>query len=159
MVVKLRGGKLAREQATAIRNLVASSVDQLPAERVSIVTADGSNPLASSAAKEDGGGRGLAGELENKLLATLTPIAGEGRLRVSVFVESSTATSEKTQESYDPNTAVVLASQESEEQRGRNLTSAVPGVASNVPAARPAETMVAASVRTPESQTARNASR
>lgn len=158
VVVKMRSGKLEAEQATAIRNLVASAVDQLPVERVSIITADGNNPLAQPA-KNAGKSHGLAGELETKLMATLTPIAGEGRIRASVFVENSTATSEKTQETYDPNTAVVLSSQESEEQRGRAVMTAVPGAASNVPAARPAESTTAAAGRIPESQSSRNATK
>lgn len=160
VVVKLRNGKLAPAEAQAITNLVASAVDQLPPDRVTIVSADGRTQLTpAGSANSAAGNSDLSRRLEEKLLATLTPVAGEGRIRATVFVEFSLASSERTQELYDPATSVVLASQEAEEQRGRSAAAGIPGAASNVPSARPPETLVPAVSRTPEAESSRNATK
>jgi hypothetical protein len=158
VVVKLRGGKLTAAQAAGIRNLVASAVDQLPPERVSVMTASGIDPLSIlSDGRTDYQDRGLAGELENKLLATLSPVAGQDRLRVSVLVENSTASSERTQESYDPARAVLLTSQESMEQRRPALPSAARAEHANTSEANASEFIDSQTARAPD--VARNATR
>jgi flagellar M-ring protein FliF len=161
VVVKLRSGRLASNAVIAITHLVASAVDLLPPENVTIVNADGNTPL-SQAPRSEGAASGsgdMAKSLENKLIATLSPVIGTQGVRATVMVEYNLSSSEKTQELYDPATATVLSSQESEQQQGSSLTAGIPGAASNVPAARPPESPAPAVSRGGDSQVSRNASK
>jgi flagellar M-ring protein FliF len=62
-------------------------------------------------------------------------VVGAQRVRASVNVEYDPSSSEESQETYDPKSAVVVASQMSQEQVGGGVTSGgIPGTSSNVPA-------------------------
>ena len=56
--------------------------------------------------------------LSEKLVSTLTPIVGPEGLRANVTIEYDLASSDSTQETYDPNGSVVLTSQISEDHCG-----------------------------------------
>ena len=62
---------------------------------------------------------------------------GPGKARANVTVEYDLATSDSTQETYDPNGAVVLTSQISEERVGETGAEGTPGTTSNVPGKQP----------------------
>src|SRR6201997_5659753 len=85
VVLKLKHRSLSDEQADAIRNLVASAVDDLHPDDVVLVDAGGRlqpgkhNASADAAAHEQ--------ELASKLIETLEPVAGAGNVRASVNVE------------------------------------------------------------------------
>lgn len=135
VVVKLRGGRLAGESVYAIRNLVAGAVEQMKPENVTVVNADGHTPLAAGAGPgaRSQNGDALEKALEQKVRATLAPVLGEEKLRATVTIEYESASSESTQESYDPNSSVVLTSQQAEEQIGAPAIGGIPGTPSNVP--------------------------
>lgn len=137
VVLKLRMGRISDEKIDAITNLVSSAVDNLQPQDVTIVDADGQVPLLS------GGNRrgapkdpsGLEGSLNNKLIATLTPVVGTGKVKAAVSVDYETGSSDTTQETYDPNAVAVVNSQISVERQGGDdqQDQGVPGSASNVP--------------------------
>jgi flagellar M-ring protein FliF len=136
VVVKLRGGRLGDEAQEAITHLVASAVDNLKPENVTLVNADGGVPILARGGGSTSRSRYWAEferALAQKVVATLEPVVGPGKARANVTVEYDLATSDSTQETYDPNATVVLTSQISEERVGETDAEGVPGTPSNVP--------------------------
>lgn len=136
VVLKLRRRSLGEEQAEAIRNLVASAVDGLQPENVTLLDADGRVQLG----RRSGNGETEAHEQElaDKLVATLEPVAGAGNVRASVNVEYDTSSADEVDETYDPNNVVTLSMQRSEQNTGtQSGPSGVPGTASNAPNTKP----------------------
>jgi flagellar M-ring protein FliF len=132
VVLKLRRGSLADGEADAIRNLVASAVDGLAADRVVLVDAAGHLPLGPKTAAA----MQLSEEqaLEEKLISTLEPVTGPGNVRASVTLDYDSASAEETRESYDPTQSVTLSMQRTEQSTGPEPVAAgVPGTASNAP--------------------------
>ena len=140
VVIKLRGGRLGDEAQEAITHLVASAVDNLKPENVTLINADGGTPILAR-----GGGSGsrprywadFETALAQKAVATLEPIVGPGKARANVTVAYDLAASDSTQETYDPNGSVVLTSQISEERDGESNAEGPPGTTSNVPGKQP----------------------
>jgi flagellar M-ring protein FliF len=135
VVLKLRRRTLSDEQADAVRNLVASAVDDLHPENVVLVDSAGQQLGRKS------GGAAIAAyeqQLADKLVATLEPVAGAGNVHASVNVDYDTATADEVDETYDPNSVITLSMQRSEETAGGPpAASGVPGTASNAPNVQP----------------------
>ena len=132
VVLKLRHRSLADGEPEAIRNLVASAVDGLTADRVVLVDAAGRVPLGPKTA--DALRLSAEQALEEKLISTLEPVTGVGNVRASVSLDYQPAATEETQESYDPDQTVTLTMQRSEQTTGvRPVPAGVPGTASNAP--------------------------
>jgi flagellar M-ring protein FliF len=137
VVLKLRRGTLSKDAALAISRLVAGAVDELKPEDVSIVDADSERSLGI-AQDDAGGGQGGDGDLSSRLISTLEPIVGSGKIRASVNVNYDRGTTDESQEKYDPTVSAVLSSQKSSDQSGGSaVPSGVPGTASNVPPSTP----------------------
>ena len=136
VVIKLRGGRLGDEAQEAITHLVASAVENLKPENVTLINADGGMPILAhsggSASRPRSWGE-FETALAQKIVTTLEPVVGEGKARANVTVEYDLATSDSTQETYDPNGAVVLTSQISQESAGETDAGGPPGTPSNVP--------------------------
>jgi flagellar M-ring protein FliF len=134
VILKTRSGRLSAQAQQAIPQLVASAVDRLRPENVTVVDADSNIPLVHG---RDGGGRAFAAddELAKTLVHTLEPVVGVDHVRASVHVEYDIGTSEDTQEVYDPKTPTALTQEHSEESSTGEAPAGVPGTASNVPAA------------------------
>lgn len=131
VVLTLRNHALTDEEATAIRNLVAASVDDLKPQNVTLVDAAGEQLGRHSAGQQ---ADTHEQELASKLIETLTPVAGQGNVRASVNVEYDTATSDEVDETYDPNDVVTLSMQRSQETANAPpKVAGVPGTASNAP--------------------------
>lgn len=155
VILKTRSGRLSEQAQQAIPQLVASAVDRLRPENVTLVDADSNTPLLHN---HDGfTGRsayGLDEELAKTLVATLEPVVGPEHVRASVHVEYDLGTSEDSQETYDPKTTATLTEQHAEESSSGGAPAGIPGTASNVPAstaapAAPATAAVAAPGTTP----------
>ncbi len=132
VVLKLKHRSLADGEPEAIRNLVASAVDGLTADRVVLVDAAGHLPLGPKTAD----GLRLTAEqaLEEKLISTLEPVTGVGNVRASVTLDYDPRASEETQETYDPDQTVTLSMQRTEQVSGpQPIAAGVPGTASNAP--------------------------
>jgi flagellar M-ring protein FliF len=136
VVVKLREGKLADSAIRSITYLVASAVDDLRPENVTVIDADGNVPMLTGR-RQEGVNRDEIAEMEHslseKLVSTLTPVVGSEGLRANVTIEYDLASSDSTQETYDPNGSVVLTSQISEDRSTDTDTEGIPGTPSNVP--------------------------
>ena len=133
VVLKLRSGRLSEETQLGIARLVSGAVDKLNPENVTVIDADTNRPLGTprhGAFSADGS---LEQEYSARLLQTLEPVVGPQHVRASVNVEYDPSSTEESQETYDPKSAVSVASQKSEEQVGGGLQGGVPGTSSNVP--------------------------
>src|SRR5271169_6403640 len=137
VILKTRSGRLSEQAQQAIPQLVASAVDRLRPENVTVVDADSNTPLLHN--REGAGGRayGLDEELAKTLVHTLEPVVGPDHVRASVHVEYELGSSEDTQETYDPKTTATLTQEHSEESSTGGAPAGVPGTASNVPSGTP----------------------
>jgi flagellar M-ring protein FliF len=155
VLVKLRGPRLSEESISSITYLVASSVDNLKPENVTVVDADGRAPISNHGSDRRMGSRGDADfetALTQKLTATLAPVLGVDHVRSSVSVDFETASNDTTQETYDPNGTVVLTSQTSSDQLRDGASEGIPGTPSNVPQAKAADASKPAAGATPNSK-------
>ncbi|HEX4286626.1 MAG TPA: flagellar basal-body MS-ring/collar protein FliF [Terracidiphilus sp.] len=135
VVLKLRHASLAEGEADAIRNLVASAVDGLVADRVVLVDASGRTSLGPKTAEA----LHLSAEqaLEEKLISTLEPVTGIGNVRASVTLEYEDTSRDQTDETYDPERTATLSMQRTEETTGgQPVAAGVAGAASNAPNAQ-----------------------
>jgi flagellar M-ring protein FliF len=136
VVVKLRGGRLADSAIRSITYLVASAVDNLRPENVTVIDADGNIPMLSKSHQqgvEPDEIEVMEHNLAEKLVSTLAPVVGPEGLRANVTIEYDLASSDSTQETYDPNGSVVLTSQTSEDHSTDTDSEGIPGTPSNVP--------------------------
>jgi flagellar M-ring protein FliF len=136
VVIKLRAGHLGDEAQEAITHLVASAVDNLKPENVTLINADGGMPILArggGAASRPRSWAEFETALAHKVVATLEPVVGEGKAHANVTVEYDLATTDSTEETYDPDGAVVLTSQISHETMGEVDAEGPPGTTSNVP--------------------------
>ena len=135
-------GQLSASEIRAVQHLVASAIEGLTPNRVSIVDDQG-NLLASGTENEQGALAGAADErtlgYENRLRTRvedmLANIVGAGRVRVEVAAEIDYNRSTTTQETFDPEGQVVRSTQTRESQ---NLTNGADGqvtVANELPGA------------------------
>lgn len=138
VVMKLRAGGLTDDQVNAVTHLVGSAVDNLSPENVTLIGADGRTPLV---AKGHDGLRGsfasveLEAAMAEKLVATLAPVVGPDHVKASVTVAYDQTSGDTTEETYDPDTPVLVSSQVQEERFNGTPPAGIPGTPSNVPAA------------------------
>src|SRR5579872_2599388 len=135
VVLKLRHSSLADGEADAVKNLVASAVDGLTADRVVLVDASGHALLGPKTAEA----MRLSAEqdLAEKLLSTLEPVTGQGNVRASVTLDYDQSAIEQTDENYDPEKTATLSMQRTEQTTGGEPVAAgVAGAASNAPNAQ-----------------------
>lgn len=143
VLVKLRGGHLSERSLKAITYLVSSAVDTLRPENVTVVDADGGVPIVLRGGVKPGSMEGAVEyeqALDQKLTATLTPILGADHFVARATVEYDPASSENTQEIYDPKDSVVLTSQVTSDNSDESSDTGVPGAASNVPQSQASST-------------------
>lgn len=133
VILKLRGKGLPKSAVIAISRLVSGAVNELKPEDVSIIDADSARSLGLHQDGQDDG-EGLDNSLMQRLIATLEPVVGAGKIRASVNVDHSRQSSEERSEKYDPTVSALLSDQKSEDAAGGGAASiGVPGTASNVP--------------------------
>ncbi len=133
VIVKTRNGALSREAQQAIPQLVASAVDGLRPENVTVVDAE---TAQSFLARKGPSGRASFDsdeELAAAAVHAIEPVVGAEHVRASVHVDYDLSSSEESSEIYDPKAAATLAQQHSEELAGGGNPAGVPGVTSNVP--------------------------
>jgi flagellar M-ring protein FliF len=146
VIVKTRNGTLSREAQQAIPQLVASAVDGLRPENVTVVDAE---TATSFLARRGPSGRASFDsdeELAAAAVHAIEPVVGAEHVRASVHVDYDLSSSEDTSETYDPKASATLAQQHSEELAGGANPAGVPGVTSNVPASTAAAPAAVAGV-------------
>jgi flagellar M-ring protein FliF len=140
IVLKVRG-QLEPSQVRAIRHLVATAVNGLKPERVSVIDetgrllADGAAPDDAMSATDD---RKVAYEnrLRNEVENIVSSVVGPGRSRVQLTADFDMNRITETSDKFDPDGRVVRSSQTREEQSasGDNKGGAV-SVANDLPGA------------------------
>ncbi len=125
IALKVRGS-LDAQQVRAIRHLVASAVNGLKPERVSIVDEAG-RLLADGAGASDNAFAGLSGQADERKLAferrlreqveaIVTSVVGPGRARVQLTADFDFNRITQTTDKFDPEGRVLRSSQTREEQ-------------------------------------------
>jgi flagellar M-ring protein FliF len=147
VMVRLRAGaRLAPQNVLAINHLVASAVEGLAPDAVSVLDMNGNllgrpraeggldGPEASEASLEYR--HKVEADLATKINATLEPLLGAEKFRTGVSVECDFSAGEQSEEVFDPARSVMTSSQRTEEGSGATLEGGMPGTASSLP--RPA---------------------
>jgi flagellar M-ring protein FliF len=131
VILKLRHGTLSKESALAISRLVSGAVDELRPEDVSMIDADSSRSMGIGSNDGDGGG---TSELGSRLVSTLEPVVGAGKIRASVNIDYDSGSTDESREQYDPSVSATLSMQRTQDQAGGvPVPAGVPGTSSNVP--------------------------
>ena len=146
VIVKTKGGSLSREAQQAIPQLVASAVDGLQPENVTVVDAETATPFLVRRGPSGRASFDSDEELAAAAVHAIEPVVGAEHVRASVHVDYDLSSSEDTSEIYDPKSAATIAQQHSEELAGGANPAGVPGVASNVPGATAASPSIASTL-------------
>ena len=146
VVLKLRPGRpFGKGEVAGVVHLVASAVPGLSADRVSIVSADGTmlhrprEGAAGSASLARGDGedreREVASSLEEQARALLERVVGPGHADVRIGLSLDGASHERTEEHYEPAKTALRSEQKTEERSTpqTETVAGVPGAASNLP--------------------------
>ena len=123
IVLKVRG-TLEQQQVRAIRHLVATAVNGLKPERVSVIDETG-KLLADGAEQDDPGGAGaddrktaFERRMRSQVEAIVSSIVGPGHARVEISADFDMNRVTQTSDKFDPEGRVVRSSQTREEQSG-----------------------------------------
>jgi flagellar M-ring protein FliF len=142
IVLKVRG-TLEPQQVRAIRHLVASAVNGLKPQRVSVVDETG-QLLADGSSGDDAGGasadeRKVAFErrLRQQVESIITSVVGPGRARVQLAADFDFNRITQTSDRFDPQGRVVRSSQTREETsaNANNATTGAVSVGNELPGA------------------------
>ena len=123
IVLKVRGA-LEMQQVRAIRHMVASAVNGLKPQRISIVDetgrllADGTADDAGSAAGSDERQLSFERRLREQIESIVNSVVGSGRARVNVSTAFDFNRVTQTSDRYDPEGRVLRSSQTREESAG-----------------------------------------
>ncbi|MBZ5583366.1 MAG: flagellar M-ring protein FliF [Acidobacteriia bacterium] len=144
VLLRLRpGAGLTPRNVLAIDHLVASAVEGLAPDAVSVVDMNGNllgrpkapstldGPEASEAGLDYR--RKLEADLVAKIGSTLEPLLGAERFRVGASVECDFTGGEQSEEIFDPARSVMVNSQRTEDSSDAAASSGVPGTASSLP--------------------------
>lgn len=134
------GRMLARKQAVAIRNLVASAVSELELGRVTVLSASGEVILAemndsNGQATMQSNKSAIEERLSQEVSNILTARVGAGNARVRVNVDLNTAREVVVQQSFDPDQQVVRSTENRNEEKADSRSGGNVGVENNIPAA------------------------
>jgi len=151
VLVKIRRGATLPDSAIpAITHLVASAVEGLAPESVSVLDMRGNllnRPKRAGSAADDSSEGALEyrqkveQDLTAKLDSTLEPLVGAGRYRANVAADCDLTSGEQSEESFDPNRSVMVSSQKTEDiSTQAHVAAGFPGTASNVPDSAPRPT-------------------
>ncbi|MGA8160675.1 MAG: flagellar basal-body MS-ring/collar protein FliF [Acidobacteriaceae bacterium] len=135
VVLRLRRRTIPVDEAEGISNLVASAVDGLRPENVTLVDAETGGLLGRQSG--DAGLEQHEQELASRIVETLEPVAGAGNVRASVNVDYDRNSADEVDETYDPAQTAALSMQRSEQTSGVPAASGIPGTANNSPGAKP----------------------
>jgi flagellar M-ring protein FliF len=144
VMVKIRpGARLEAPNVVAICHLVASAVEGLAPEAVSVLDMRGNLlsrprragtldvPEPSEAILEYR--QRIEADLLAKIHSTLEPLVGPDKFRAGVSVECDFTAGEQSEESFDPTHSVMANSEKTEDAVTSASASGIPGTASNLP--------------------------
>ncbi len=143
-ILRLRpGAKLQPQNVSALTNMIASAVEGLTPEAVTLLDTRGNllslpkRPGLDQDSQPSDATLEFKQKLENNLLAkvnaTLEPLLGPGRFRTGVSLDVDFTSGEQSEETLDPNKSVMVTSQKTEDASSPAVSSGAPGTASNLP--------------------------
>jgi len=141
VVLKLSGGaSLPPGQIQAIQHLVASAVEGMSPDKVTLVDQDGrllARPQDELAFGGEGAlesARKIEAALEGRIIELLSPLVGANGLRAKVHVDLDTRTVVETSELFDPEMTAVRSEQRSEQSNanGGVMGMGAPGIGANL---------------------------
>jgi len=149
IVLKVRGA-LETQQVRAIRHLVASAVNGLKPQHVSIVDETG-RLLADGAADESAGGSTTADErqvayerrLRDQIENIVSSVVGPGRARVQLTADFDFNRITQTSDRFDPEGRVVRSTQTREESSGTTENQGQVTVGNELPGTNPQQNAAA----------------
>ncbi len=143
VILKLKiGANLLPKNVLAIQQLVASAVEGLSPDDVSVVDTRGSLLSRKKSTEEDASDAAferrhlIEHDLLEKINTTLEPLLGRDKFRAGVTVDCDLNSADQSEETFDPNRSVMTNSQKTEEVNTGSSVTGIPGTASNLP--RPA---------------------
>ncbi len=136
------GRTISNTQAEGIRLLVSSSVEGLNANSITVMDNRGNlltKPADDNAISLSSGQmeheQSFEKNISTKILAILEPLVGKGKVKAKVSASFDFTRSEKTEERFDPEGAVIKSEQKSTEKSTTGGTGGIPGGAANLPGA------------------------
>lgn len=144
VLLKLKpGSKLSPSNVAAICQLIASAVEGLAPDAVSIVDMRGTllsrprKPSNPESPEPDEAMLDYRNKLEKELIlkinATLEPLLGPEKFRAGISIECDFTSGDQSEETFNPDKSVMVTSQKTEDISGSNSASGVPGTPSNLP--------------------------
>src|SRR6266849_8206254 len=144
VVVNLRPrAKLTPQNGAAITYLVASAVDRLSPEAVTVLDTRGNLLVRPHKASTEAGGDQAEADLEYrqkmerdlvlKIGSTLEPLLGAEKFRAGASVEVDFTSADQSEETFDPSRSAMVTAQKTEDISGAALQAGIPGAASNLP--------------------------
>jgi flagellar M-ring protein FliF len=144
VVLKLRpGARMEAQNVLAVCNLVASAVEGLAPEAVSVLDTRGNllnrpkRPLNPDMPEPADGlieyRQKIEADLLAKVNATLDPLVGANKFHASAAVECDFNTGEQSEENFDPSHSVMATSEKTEDVTATAAAGGVPGTPSNLP--------------------------
>lgn len=136
------GRTLDDNQIAAIVNLVASSIPNLPPERVTVVDQSGRLLTRVDGAEESQANRQfdqvrrVEASYVERVQQLLEPMLGAGRVSAQVAIDMDFSETEEAREQFGPDSAQVRSEQTSEQvdaSAAASMPSGIPGAASNTP--------------------------
>ena len=144
VLVRLKpGARLAPQNVMAVNHLVASAVEGLSPDAVSVLDMNGNllgRPRAPGSLDGTEASEAsldyrhhIEADLLAKINSTLEPLLGAEKFRAGVSVECDFSGGEQSEEVFDPARSVMVSSQRTEDASGGVNSTGVPGTASNLP--------------------------
>lgn len=137
-----QGRRLNSSEVDGIIHLVASSVEGLNPENITVVDDKGellqkpnSDSMLSLSGSQMEYQHAYETNMASKIISILEPVAGRDKVKAKVSASFDFTKSERTEEKYDPEGVVVRSEQKSTEKSTSGTPAGVPGVASNLPGA------------------------
>ncbi|MBI4848054.1 MAG: flagellar M-ring protein FliF [Nitrospirae bacterium] len=135
-----QGRKPSSSEVDGIIHLVASSVEGLNPENITVVDSKGdllqkptNDSMLSLSGSQMEYQHSYESNIAQKIVSILEPVAGRGKVKAKVFAAFDFTKSERTEEKFDPEGVVVRSEQKSSEKSTSGAPAGVPGVASNLP--------------------------
>ncbi len=144
VVVGIRAGaRLSTQSIVAIEHLLASAVEGLSPDAVTVVDTQGhllGRPKAAGTLEgpelSEAGldyRHKIEADLVAKINSTLEPLLGAEKFRAGVSVDCDFTGGEQSEETFDPTKSVMVNSQRTEDSSGSTSANGVPGTASSLP--------------------------
>ncbi|MEO5925881.1 MAG: flagellar basal-body MS-ring/collar protein FliF [Bryobacteraceae bacterium] len=159
ILVKLRAGaQLSAQNIAAVTQLAASAVPGLQANQVTVLDTAGNllnRPRPGGLEDTSQGSEAvleyrktIERDVQMKIAQTLEPLLGPDHFRVGVSADIDLSSGEQSEEIFDPNKSVMVASQTTQDMPapGSPIEAGVPGTASNLPRATAAQASAGVSV-------------